>query len=164
MPQGINKAPVGLLDFLGIKNFGQNPTELGEVLVPTFELLTWYLSEYAESVVASAAFAAAGYQAYLTVPNDQTWVVMAANFNSQAVLPAATTFEAVLAAVRGPNPGIQTALATAWAPATTGGVPWSGFVGIQFLPPGSNIGVNYIAGGPLPITLTVSASIVRCRR
>lgn len=162
--QGINKAPVGLLDFLGIKNFGQYPVSLGQVLVPTFELLQWYLAEYGESIAASAAYAVNGYQAFFTVPSNETWVCVAAGMNSQAVLGAGQVMHGVVATTRGPNPGVQVPLATTGVRAATGAVAYSGFEGLVFLPPGATIGVQGIelAGGP--ITLTVSAVVVKCGR
>jgi hypothetical protein len=163
--QGINKAPIGLLDFLGIKNLGQYPNELSPTLAPCFELLEWYLSEYQEAIVASAAFAVVGaYQAYHLVPNNETWAVLAASMNSQAVLAAGQTFDGVVACTRGPNPGIQTALADAHTRVTVGEVAWSGWQGLVFLPPGATLGVQNIAAVALPLTLTVSAAIVRIKR
>jgi len=41
-PAWINKIPSGLLGFLGIKNGGQNPTELSQILVPTVSLRELY--------------------------------------------------------------------------------------------------------------------------
>jgi hypothetical protein len=42
----INRTPLGILDFLGIKNGGQYPQTMPAVLSPTWDMHRWYL-EYA---------------------------------------------------------------------------------------------------------------------
>ena len=42
MPAFLNAQPVGLLDFLGIKNGGEYPQQLATTLAPTLELLALY--------------------------------------------------------------------------------------------------------------------------
>lgn len=43
-PPPLNLQPAGLLDFLGIKNGGRYPQHLSTDLVPTLELLRWYVA------------------------------------------------------------------------------------------------------------------------
>lgn len=38
----LNRQPNGLLDFFGIKNGGENPVELGRVLLPQLDVLPFY--------------------------------------------------------------------------------------------------------------------------
>ncbi len=42
MPAPLNRQPNGLLDFFGIKNGGENPLELGRVLLPQLDTLPFY--------------------------------------------------------------------------------------------------------------------------
>ena len=42
MAAPLNRQPNGLLDFLGVKNGGENPAELGRVLLPQVDVLPLY--------------------------------------------------------------------------------------------------------------------------
>lgn len=42
MPAPLNRQPLGLLDFFGIKNGGEYPLELGRVVVPQLDALPFY--------------------------------------------------------------------------------------------------------------------------
>lgn len=71
----INRAPLGILGFLGIKNGGRNPRVLGDVLSPTWDLSMLYLNNeptYAERVFTQSA---TGYTMIFEVPPGEVWYV-----------------------------------------------------------------------------------------
>lgn len=59
MPAPLNRQPLGLLDFLGIKNGGQYPLTLGEQLAPVLEALELY-ENTAAAVIGSTSGNVAG--------------------------------------------------------------------------------------------------------
>lgn len=59
MPAPLNRQPLGLLDFFGIKNGGENPLELGRVLQPQLDALPLY-ENTAPTDIGSVAGALAG--------------------------------------------------------------------------------------------------------
>lgn len=71
----INRQPTGLLGFLGIKNFGRNPTTLGEQLAPTWDLSKLYLNTSAWYTRVDQNLAATGYIVYFQVPQGEVWQV-----------------------------------------------------------------------------------------
>lgn len=73
----INRQPVGLLGFLGIKNFGRNPDTLATVLSPVWETSDLYLSQSSRYSVTNISVAATGGATVLTVPNGKVWKVYA---------------------------------------------------------------------------------------
>ena len=100
MPSPLNRVPPGLLDFFGIKSGEWGPRELGQTLLPTFELGRWYLDANALEVACS--FAAGGILAadapvggiaftatvpplnlitggQIVVPQNETWIVLEAS-------------------------------------------------------------------------------------
>ena len=79
LPGKINRQPQGLLGFLGIKNFGRNPDELGSVLVPTWDLSELYYGSFLQTRTNAIALAGIGSQAFLTVPGGEVWWVQCAS-------------------------------------------------------------------------------------
>ena len=71
----INKLPLGLLGFLGIKNGGRYPEELSNILSGTWDLGPLYLDTNSENSSAVLAIAGIGSQAFFTVPVGQAWWV-----------------------------------------------------------------------------------------
>lgn len=84
----IQVIPSGLLGFLQLKNNGQNPQDLPDVLQPVLELRDWYLQSRAEEIVTptnipSMALPTAtfGFQTFTTnptvpvVPDKEWWYV-----------------------------------------------------------------------------------------
>lgn len=74
---GINRQPTGILGFLGIKNFGRNPEQVGEVLSPVWDYAPWYLQTNAQFRNAAVSFNAVGFFAVFQVPNNEVWTVHA---------------------------------------------------------------------------------------
>lgn len=73
---GINRLPLGLLGFLGIKNSGLYPSTLSETLIPTWDLTDLYTAGNSEVAQVSVNIAAIGSQAAFTVPNGEAWRVL----------------------------------------------------------------------------------------
>ena len=68
----INRQPNGLLGFLGIKNFGRNPTSLGEQLAPTWDISRLYMADAAWWTRVDVAIGAPGYQVFIQVPQEKS--------------------------------------------------------------------------------------------
>jgi len=87
-PPPINRLPVGLLDFLGIRAGGRNPQNLTEQLLPTLDLLRWYKdAQQFLSFVSLAPLVANQNEGILPltglpgltnglVPNNEAWILM----------------------------------------------------------------------------------------
>lgn len=73
---GINRVPQGLLGFLGIKNGGENPKQLSNVLVPTWNTTALYQYGNSEVSTVLVAINAVGSQAYVTVPAGEMWAIL----------------------------------------------------------------------------------------
>jgi len=94
----LNVIPPGFLGFLQLKNFGKNPSEVPEVIAPTFDLLKWYLQAEARPMAGTDATRAltndldgfvALTTATITVPDGEWWYVHSVYL--YANLPAAAT-------------------------------------------------------------------------
>lgn len=94
----LNIIPPGFLGFLQLKNFGKNPSEVPEVIAPTFDMLSWYMQGEAVPMAGTDATRACtsdldGFVALtsntITVPDGEWWFVH--NVYLYASLPAATT-------------------------------------------------------------------------
>lgn len=71
----INRNPAGLIGFLGIKNFGQNPATLGGVLAPTWDISSLYLNDAARFQMVTDGALAAGNYLTVTPPQNEVWYV-----------------------------------------------------------------------------------------
>lgn len=86
----INRAPTGLLGFLGIKNFGRNPENIGSTVAPAWDLENLYLVASATiGPVVTAAFPA-GPNLVWQVPQNEVWWVESMSIRSAAALPGGT--------------------------------------------------------------------------
>lgn len=91
----INKQPTGWLGFLGIKNFGRNPSRAAETLAPTWDLSDLYLATSRRLLTTAGTYTATGTFPAPAVPAGQVWYVYAAGWIS-AVLAAGNTLNAQL--------------------------------------------------------------------
>lgn len=158
---GINRQPLGLLSFFGVKNTGRNPSALAEIIAPTLDLARWYLSTNSQSTAINANVAVVGFSSFLTVPETETWAVLACTVNSQNALGAGQTLRIGGAFARvSPLGNVIHPLTLYGDTATTGAVAasWSSPEAIVFVPPGSSIGIYTaaIAAGPVPSTLNLN--------
>lgn len=83
MSRPIQVIPAGLLGFFNLKNNGQNPVELLEVVQPQLDMRDWYFQSAAEDLpIASIALpnGSPGFNAFTTnpllVPSDEWWYVL----------------------------------------------------------------------------------------
>lgn len=84
----INRQPTGLLGFLGIKNFGRNPDNLGTTLAPTWDLAPWYLNSSPRYLSVASSIVGAGVGATVLLfdaPAGETWYIT--NFSILATTP-----------------------------------------------------------------------------
>lgn len=81
----INKSPVGWLGFLGIKNFGRNPSQVAEVLAPTWDLSELYLSAQRVTVITSGTINGVGTYPAFTPPAGRVWYVAAFSVTTNAL-------------------------------------------------------------------------------
>lgn len=137
MPASIQRVPIGLLDHLGIKSTGDNPSILTDSVIPTVDLTPMYLINRWEYINVTTAVAGAigvvtaATPTDLQVPNGQLWIVQDFSVRSAAI-PAATSYRLTLVAFNA-----QTGIPFAFAPlAQTSGV-------------GEAVGINW----PGPIVL-----------
>lgn len=102
--------PRGLLGFLQLKNAGQNPSLLSDLLQPTLDLREWLLETNSESVfVSGVAFIPAatgvGFFSLFTVPDGQHWALLDAF--ARIAIGAGQTLTHRLAYFDGPSASSQ---------------------------------------------------------
>lgn len=70
----ITRVPVGLQKFLGTQAQGKNPSELGQLVTPTIDLMPFLAvqQEYWEEVT---GFFSANTILYITVPDTEVWLL-----------------------------------------------------------------------------------------
>lgn len=161
-PPPINRLPVGLLGFLGIKNGGAYPQALGADLAGTFELQNWYMQTNSQSIQLNGNVSALGFNAnWWTVPNGETWAIHNCFVNSQAVLTAGQTLGCVGAWIRSALQVLPATL-TELPPLATGSasvmVAAKSDITPIFVAPGGVIGVYAytLTGGPILTTMTLT--------
>jgi hypothetical protein len=91
----INRQPTGWLGFLGIKNFGRNPTQAAETLAPTWELSDLYLATGRRLITTVGTYTGTGTYPVQGVPPGQVWYVYAASVIS-SLLVAGNTLNATM--------------------------------------------------------------------
>jgi hypothetical protein len=104
----INRVPTGWLGFLGVKNFGRNPREHGEVLQPVWDLRDIYLN--ANVRYATLAFdPAMVIQSYtlFTCPLDEVWYVSQFSFYFNTQAASSVTLELIQLSQSGASCGIS---------------------------------------------------------
>ena len=149
----INRLPLGLLGFLGIKNGGRYPQDLGAQLNPTWDLSPLYYNGNSESRADVLAIAALGSQAFFTVPTGEAWVVLLASA-ATGTLGAGVTIEL----------GLQTTDAASLVTIAVSPMSGARTVGARcavnladpiYLGPGSTFGINctQLTAGPVNVTL-----------
>ena len=83
----ITRFPVGLLDFLGLKTQGTNPSILSDTVAPILDLSQFYLADRWRIVLESGLTAAgiANVSTALTVPVGEVWYVKQFGISSSAL-------------------------------------------------------------------------------
>lgn len=147
----INRAPVGLLGFLGIKNFGRNPETLVPSVSPTWDLQEQYLNNAARFRFVSAAIAGVGVQVFETVPQNEVWYVT--NFAVQINTGAGESI--TYAIVRVSNAALNDVAITDTVTVGASSVGVRQYDRPIILPPGESLGVRVYAVAGAPVAGTV---------
>lgn len=151
----INRLPIGLLGFLGIKNGGAYPRDLASVLAPTWDLAQLYENANSENSATVVSMAALGYTSFVTVPTGETWHVLLASI-ATGTLGAGVTIEFGIATT---DAAVLTTIAvTPMVGSRTAGARFAATLQDPiFLLPGSTIGVNVtqLVAGPVNGTLAM---------
>lgn len=123
-PPPLGARPEGLLALLGIQAGGRFPQHLTEELLPTAELLQWYLEQETQEVNATLALTGLGsIQTVATVPNDQQWILRDCSMWCASNIPGTITGASVAMQVLKPGTIISGILAV--LPSMVGGRSYS---------------------------------------
>lgn len=153
MPSVVNRVPPGLLSLLAIKASGQNPSMLGDALVPTIDVTSLYLNGFGESAsVLTAAVTANGFwgvTAFDAGPGELIVLTSCVAY-VDANLGAGTSITYAL--VIADNTGVSApyALLAPEVTGTVGGRPMTGSTQAWIIPPGYRVGA-YATQGPYAI-------------
>ncbi len=165
MPASINKVPAGLLGFLGIKNGGENPTQLESQLRTSVDLWPLYQAGYGEIVSAAINVAAAGFPvggAPFTVPDNQYWWCFEYSIQSNTALGAGQVLQSVPGYVI-PSAGANLFFGVG-PPSNraTTGLFMSASNSEQFiLPPGALLAQNAVEVAAGPVNCTANLRFIR---
>ena len=77
----INRPPIGLQSLVGSKNFGVNPSDLGQQVLPVVELLPFWASQALKFQKLTGTAAGAGSLIEAQVPQGKTWGILSAAFH-----------------------------------------------------------------------------------
>lgn len=72
----INRVPFGLQDLLGSQNFGDNPSELAQVVAPSLDMLPFLSAERMSYEYASASVSGNAEIASMVVPEGELWYLV----------------------------------------------------------------------------------------
>lgn len=165
MPASINKVPGGLLGFLGIKNGGENPTQLEPLLKTVIDLWPLYQVAYGEVLSSAINAAAAGFPtggAALTVPSNEYWWCFEYSIQSNAALGAGQVLQSVPGYVI-PSAGANLFFGVG-PPSNraTTGLFMSASNSEQFiLPPGAVLAQNAVEVAAGPVNCTANLRYIR---
>lgn len=70
----ITRVPIGLQDFLGTQAQGSNPSELGQVVIPSVDM-GQFLAVNSEYWANESGLFTASTSLYITVPDGETWLL-----------------------------------------------------------------------------------------
>lgn len=101
--QRINRPPLGILSWLGLRNDGAQPKELLEQVQPVSDMTAFYAAyDQATFIQTDAATAAVGTGSIVTVPAGEAWDVLAVG-GLWSGFTAASVFRACIEIGYGPN-------------------------------------------------------------
>lgn len=128
MPGLIQRVPVGLLDFLGLKATGQSPTVMPDELVPTVDISQLYAAaRWEQSTSTTSTVNLIGFwgTTTLTVPSGELWLVDSITATSGTLL-AGTTYRLRMGLIsaNNSNPFVVSDLSQSW---TAGERPFFGW-------------------------------------
>lgn len=150
----INTLPSGLLGFLGLKNGGQYPRALGELLQPTWDLAAIYLSANSSFDNTTLAIAAIGATAIVTVPEGEAWFIIQQDAGS-ATLAAG---QSIALGLQFTDPAglVTMSVSDASVVATVGQRASISLPRPYYAGPGTRLGIvsTVFAAGPINVTLS----------
>lgn len=76
----INRPPIGLQGLLGSKNFGVNPSDLNQQVVPIVDLFDFWASQTLRYIKETAVTAGVGNVINTVVPSDKVWMPLSVAF------------------------------------------------------------------------------------
>jgi len=149
----INRLPLGLLGFLGIKNGGRYPDDISNILSPVWDLRELYQQSNSEIDNVIQAVSATGNSSYTTVPNGEAWYV----FQQSAVTGDLTAGQSLAMTTNWTDPASLVNIST--GPETRTATVGQRCVAVLGTPyyaaPGSKLGVTVtvLAAGPVNVRL-----------
>lgn len=99
----INRIPLGLIGFLGIKNFGQYPQNLTRDLVPTWDVGNLYLNSSATYLQVVSTINATGYTIVFSAPQNESWWI--SDYSTDIATGVGETWQGTLARATPNNNG-----------------------------------------------------------
>lgn len=75
----INQPPWGLQDLLGSKNFGDNPSELAETVIPSLDMVDFLTADKIDYEREAGFGTARGDNIAIVVPEGELWMMMEAS-------------------------------------------------------------------------------------
>lgn len=89
----VNRIPRGFLDLVGAQTQGKNPPLFSDGLSPVVDMTALYLAETTGVANTNFAHTVVGNVGTITIPQDETWSVIAVG--SQSVVALASEFEQI---------------------------------------------------------------------
>jgi len=81
----INRPPIGLQSLFGSKNFGQNPSELSQIVSPSVDLFTFLAQQELRFLKESVTTAGFDSVVEIQVPDNQIWAVLTVSFAAEVL-------------------------------------------------------------------------------
>ena len=75
----INTPPVGLQSLLGNTNFGDNPSDLSEVVAPTLEFFAFMAQQKVHFERNAGSLAGQGFATQIVIPDGEIWALLGVN-------------------------------------------------------------------------------------
>lgn len=82
----INRPPVGLQSLLGSQNFGDNPSDLAQQVLPQIDLFPFWAQQSLELAYETATSAGNGSIIELRVPDGKIWGMLGADFGEDMIV------------------------------------------------------------------------------
>ncbi len=161
LPAIINRVPPGLLNLLGLKQTGRNPSSMAEFVQPIMELRDWYFAASQQVTTGSAVPANSAFQAVtipITVPQDETWYVLQLSALLTRDAAAVATLTAWLQYNWGGGPAVR-ASSVAESSRVGARITMEGPRGL-FLPPGTTFSMLIDASAAIGAAAAVNCTLL----
>jgi hypothetical protein len=140
---GIQNLAPGMMQLLGLKNNGQAPGVLSDVVAPVLNVLPFYLQANVELLAGGSALPASGFTGFFPVPTRETWYIHSASSDLSGL--AATEYAEISACVYAASGAGYTAMSrpnnrTTWLATDT--LMAGGILRDVWAPGGSYVGIK----------------------